>query len=84
MRLRQSVIKLLGAAAVLAVALWIGEWAVSRFVPAGASFREEIALVVLMIAGGLAYGGAVIMLFGRQMLAAFRRRGPAAPSPVIE
>lgn len=83
-RLRQSVVKLLGAAVVLAVALWIGEWAVSRFIPAGASFHEEIALAVLMVAGGLAYGGAVAMAFGRQMLAVFRRRAPAAPPVTID
>src|SRR5882724_7968452 len=75
-RLRQAVVKLLVAAVVLAMALRIVEWAVSRFIPTGASFREEIALAVLVIAGGLAYGGAVAVLFGRQMLAAFRRRTP--------
>jgi hypothetical protein len=73
---------------VLAIALWIGEWAVSRFIPIDALFREEIALAVLVIAGGLAYGGAVVALFGRQILAAFRRKAsaktPAAPPPIIE
>jgi putative peptidoglycan lipid II flippase len=87
-RLRQAVVKLVVAAVVLAIALWIGEWAVSRFIPIGALFREEIALAVLVIAGGLAYGGAVVALFGRQILAAFRRKAsaktPAAPPPIIE
>jgi hypothetical protein len=50
----------------------------------GTSFREEIALVVLVVAGGVAYGGAVAVLFGRQMLAAFRRKTPAIPPPIVE
>ena len=83
-RLRQAVVKLLVAAVVLAMALWISESAVSRFIPAGAPFREEIALVVLVLAGGLAYGGVVAALFGRQMLAAFRRRASATPPPIVD
>ena len=82
-RLRQSAVKLVGAAVALAAAIGGAEWAVLRFVPAGTPFRDEMTLAVLMAVGAVVYGGIVAALFGRQLLTALRRRGAAAPPPPV-
>ena len=79
-RLRQACGKLVIAAVVLAVALWLTRWAMLRAIPEGTSLRDVMTLGAVVMAGCLVYGGAVAVLFGRQVLAAFRRRGPSPPA----
>ena len=83
-RLRQSAVKLVGAAVALAAAIGGAEWAVLRLVPAGTPLRDEITLAVLVAVGAVVYGGIVAALFGRQLLTALRRRGGAPPPPVVD
>ncbi|MBX9829378.1 MAG: murein biosynthesis integral membrane protein MurJ [Xanthobacteraceae bacterium] len=83
--LRQAVLKLAGAAVALAAAIWAAEWTVFRVIPAGTSFRDEIALAVVVLGSAAVYGGMIAVLFGRQLLTALRRRGGAAtPPPTID
>ena len=79
-RLRQACGKLVIAAVVLAVALWLTRWVMLRAIPEGTSLRDVMTLGAVVMTGGLVYGGAVAVLFGRQVLAAFRRRGPSPPA----
>jgi putative peptidoglycan lipid II flippase len=85
-RLRQACVKLVIAAVVLAIALWVARWGVARAIPEGTSLRDVMMLAVLVAVGGIVYGGMVAVLFGRQLLSAFRRKGaaPAAPPPATE
>jgi hypothetical protein len=73
------------AAIALAIALWLTRWAMSRAISEGTPLRDVITLVALVAVGGVVYGGAAVVLFGRQLLSAFRRKGaPASPPPVVE
>jgi putative peptidoglycan lipid II flippase len=85
-RLRQAVVKLAGAAVALAAAIWAAEWTVFRIIPVGTTFRDEIALVAVVLASAVIYGGIVAALFGRQLLAAVRRSGGGAapPPPTVD
>jgi putative peptidoglycan lipid II flippase len=74
-RLRQACVKIVIAAVVLALTLWLTRWVVSRAMPKGTPLRDVIILAALVAAGGLVYGAAAAALFGRQFLAAFRRKG---------
>ncbi len=78
-RLRQACLKLVVAAVVLAIALWLTRWAMSRAIPEGTSLRNEMMLGAVVVVGGLVYGGAAAVLFGRQLLAALRRKGASPP-----
>jgi putative peptidoglycan lipid II flippase len=80
-RLRRAVVKLLGAAVALAAAIWAAEWTVFRIIPAGPAFRDELALVAVVLASAVIYGGIIAVLFGRQLLTALRRSGPAPTQP---
>jgi putative peptidoglycan lipid II flippase len=76
-RLRKSALKLAVAGLVLAGALWLGLWAM-----AGTLLPALAVLAGLALLGAVVYGGIIAALFGRQWLAAFRRRaGPRAPVP---
>jgi putative peptidoglycan lipid II flippase len=85
-RLRQAVVKLLGAAVALAAAIWGAEWTVFRVIPAGTAFRDEMALAAVVLVSAVIYGGIIAVLFGRQLLTALRRSGGGAtpPPPVVE
>ena len=71
-RLRQSAVKLIAAGVLLALALWFGAPIVARMTGDWGSLRAEGALAVLMLAGALVYGGAVLIMFGRSWLRKFR------------
>jgi putative peptidoglycan lipid II flippase len=75
--LRRGVLKIAAAGIALALALWLGQYLAVRLVHDGVALRDEGRLILLMIIGAVVYGGAVLMLFGRQWLEAFRR--PAGP-----
>jgi putative peptidoglycan lipid II flippase len=75
--LRRAVLKIAAAGIALALALWLGQYLAVRLVHDGVALRDEGRLILLMIIGAVVYGGAVLVLFGRQWLEAFRR--PAGP-----
>jgi putative peptidoglycan lipid II flippase len=81
-RLRQSVVKLAAAGVVLGLALYTADLALANLLAGLTKLRAEATLAILAIIGLLVYGGAVIALFGREWLAAFRRRKrPPSPLP---
>jgi putative peptidoglycan lipid II flippase len=85
-RLRSSIIKLAVAGAALGLALYAADLALADLFSGLTKLRAEVTLAVLAIIGLLVYGGVVILLFGRQWLAAFRGRkrpppGPPTPPP---
>jgi putative peptidoglycan lipid II flippase len=73
-RLRTSAVRLGLAGCILALGLWLGELVVMRVWPARAILRDETALAALAALGAVLYGGALIILFGKEWLAA-RARG---------
>lgn len=75
--LKRAVLKIAAAGGILALALWFGQYFVAGLVHDSAALRDEGRLALLMGIGAVIYGGAVLALFGRQWLAAFRR--PAGP-----
>ena len=73
--LRASLVKLAAAAVVLGAILSIAGPFVTALLSSWSRFRNESELALLMLIGGLVYGGLVIALFGRRWLAMMRRRG---------
>jgi putative peptidoglycan lipid II flippase len=71
-RLGRSFVKVAGAALALAVVLWLAQAPVARLLSTWPSLRDETALALLALLGGVVYGGTVFALFGRQWLAALR------------
>jgi putative peptidoglycan lipid II flippase len=80
-RLKRSVGRLVLAGIVLAVALFVGVRVLERLLADVRAFRPELTLAALALLGGLVYGGALALLFGREWLAAFRGRRRAPPAP---
>ncbi|HEY6254940.1 MAG TPA: murein biosynthesis integral membrane protein MurJ [Xanthobacteraceae bacterium] len=81
-RLRGSVARLVVAGIALAVALYLVEAPLATLLLSWPKLRDETALAALACIGTLAYGGAVIALFGPQWLKAWRRRaGSVAVAP---
>jgi len=76
-RLKSSVVKVFAAGLALALVVWLGQYPVAELTRTW-RLRDEAALATLAIIGGLVYGGLIAVLFGRQWLAAFRRRGTKA------
>ena len=63
-----SLAKFLGIGVVLAAVLWgVAHVATARFAQMHA-FRDEAVLGVLVVAGALIYGGAILLLFGPRWL----------------
>jgi len=84
-RLRTSIMKLVVAGVALAVALVLAGRPVESLFAAWPSLRNEATLTALIFVSGVVYCGTIGALFGREWLAAFRRRRAAAPSmPVSE
>jgi len=69
-RLRRSLGRLLIAATALAVLLVLLPRPLATML-AGRPFHDELTLAILAVAGGVVYGGAIILLFGRGWLRAF-------------
>ena len=76
-------VKLAIAGAALAAALYLGERPLGQLAPRW-PLRDEVMLLALAVIGLVVYGGAVLALFGRQWLAAFRGRKQTAPPPNID
>jgi putative peptidoglycan lipid II flippase len=82
-QLHGALVKLAGAGAALALALWVARPFALELARASPRFGHEIALALLAILGALVYGGLIAALFGRQWMEGLRRRkGPARPPPV--
>lgn len=65
----------LGASAgVLALVLWGGQQLALRLTQGLAQGREEVALLLVVTAGAIAYGGCIVVLLGRTVLAPLLRR----------
>jgi putative peptidoglycan lipid II flippase len=73
-RLRLSVGKFAGAGLLLAAVLWLAYAPVQHLVAPWHGPRDLAALVILAGLGGIAYGAAVLALFGRSWLKTFRAR----------
>ena len=69
-RLRRSLVRLLIAAVALAVLLVLLPRPLATML-AGRPFHDELTLAILAVAGGVVYGGAILLLFGRAWLRAF-------------
>jgi putative peptidoglycan lipid II flippase len=76
--LARAIAKLVVAAAALALVLWLGRGPALDLFAASGRWRDLFALALLAAAGGAAYVGVVLALFGRQWLAPLRRRRAAA------
>jgi putative peptidoglycan lipid II flippase len=61
----RPVLKLLGAGAVLAVALYLGNLAMAHALTGMSYFREEITLALLILLGAAVYAAIVLLLLGR-------------------
>ena len=77
---RRQTLKLLAAAAVLALALWLGGAILGPLLASLPRFRSEAMLLALAAIGMIAYVGAIMLLFDRKWFSAFR--GRHAPDPV--
>jgi putative peptidoglycan lipid II flippase len=78
----KPVAKLLLAGALLAAALYFGERYLQEALAGLVYFREESALAVLVVAGGLIYAALVLVLLGRGWLGGlFKDVGSAADKP---
>jgi putative peptidoglycan lipid II flippase len=61
----RPVLKLLGAGAVLAVALYLGNLAMAHALAGTSHFREETTLALLILLGAAVYAAIVLLLLGR-------------------
>ncbi|HEU5275980.1 MAG TPA: murein biosynthesis integral membrane protein MurJ [Xanthobacteraceae bacterium] len=82
-RLKRSAGRIALAGLALAGALLVSERLLDRVLAGLPRFRAEISLAVLVLIGALVYGGALALLFGREWLAAIRRRSRQARAAPI-
>jgi putative peptidoglycan lipid II flippase len=73
-RLRQSVIRLAIAGAILAGALWLSRNPVLKIASHWPALKEEIELIIFIVIGAVIYGGAIVLMFGKRWFGAFRAR----------
>jgi len=73
-RLRRSALRLLLAGLVLAVALALAESPLASWLAGWGRWRDLVTLTALTALGGIVYGGAIALLFGRSWLMAFRAK----------
>jgi putative peptidoglycan lipid II flippase len=64
----RPVLKLFGAGAVLGIALYCGELAITYALAGMSLFRDETALALLIVLGGVIYAAVVLLLLGRNWL----------------
>jgi putative peptidoglycan lipid II flippase len=78
-RLRRSTVRIALAGLALAGALFAGERLLGRGLAGLPALRDVISLAALILIGGVVYGGALALLFGREGLSMLRRRRGSAP-----
>jgi len=83
-QLKASLAKLAAAGIALAAVLLLADPVVTRLLSSWPRFRNESELMLLALIGGLVYGGAVLVLFGRRWLALMRRTAQAAETAPVE
>ena len=71
-RLQQSMIRLAGAGVVLTAVLWLCHGPVVRWLADWQGPRDLATLAIIGAIGAAAYGGTVLILFGREWITAFR------------
>jgi putative peptidoglycan lipid II flippase len=71
--LRASMARLLAAGVALALVLLVAQAGVARLWPTGEPHPDLAVLGVLAAIGAVAYGGAVVAMFGREWMAALQR-----------
>ena len=69
-RLRNSGVRLAAAGGLLALVLWLAQDSVTRLWPAAAPLRDVRTLATLAALGSIAYGGTLVLLMGKEWLAA--------------
>jgi putative peptidoglycan lipid II flippase len=78
-QLKLTLVKLAAAALVLALVLLVAAPLVAGLVSSWSRFRDESELALLILLGGLVYGGLVVALFGRHWLSLMRRSAHTIP-----
>jgi putative peptidoglycan lipid II flippase len=73
-RLRGAAIRLIAATIILAAVLWVLHVPVMQWFAGRPSLRDIGALATLVVAGGIAYGGALLLLFGPTRLRNWGRK----------
>jgi putative peptidoglycan lipid II flippase len=79
-RLLRAVGRLAGAAAALALVLWLAHRPVAALFASWKTHRDEATLATLAALGFVVYGGVVLILFGREWLALWPRKAHPPPS----
>jgi putative peptidoglycan lipid II flippase len=82
-QLKLTLIKLAAAVVVLAVVLLVAAPLVAALVSSWSRFRDESELALLILLGGLVYGGLVVALFGRRWLSLMRGSAQTIPAAAL-
>ena len=82
--LGKTLLKLAAAALALALVLAIAAPLVTELLSSWSKFRDESELALLMLLGGLVYGGLVLALFGRRWLSLMRGSAKSAPAATLD
>jgi len=82
--LKSSLIKLAAAGLALALLLAAAAPLVRSLFSSWPRFRNESELIVLVLLGGVFYGGLVLALFGRRWLSLMRKRAQTAPGAPLD
>jgi putative peptidoglycan lipid II flippase len=82
--LKASLVKLAVAGVALAVVLVIADPLITALLSSWSRFRNESELLLLVLVGGLVYGGLALVLFGRRWLSLMRRSAQAAPAATLD
>jgi putative peptidoglycan lipid II flippase len=76
----RSMALLAAAGLVLAIVLWLVQEPVRLLLAGRTTLQHEATLALLAVTGAVAYGGMVLVLFGRRWFAVFLARSKATPS----
>jgi putative peptidoglycan lipid II flippase len=80
-KLKRSILCLAAAGLALAATLWITQRIAESAIPAAAFLREGIVLVILIVVGCVAYGGAILLLLGAKWVKTLAHRPDATMPP---
>jgi putative peptidoglycan lipid II flippase len=82
--LKASLVKLAAAGIALAIVLLIADPVVTALLSSWSRFGNESELLLLVLIGGLVYGGLALVLFGRRWLSLMRRSAQTAPAATLD